>query len=143
MEPFNQLDLAMREWARRFLRHSDIFTQSPTIISDKILSLHLYFNDNAPSQFSEIKQSINVRESIHLYSNDILIGQVGGEIIDDLTSVYIPTDNIFDKWDHLEKIIRELIHAGYPGCVGCGGPGAEEVWDEEINREYIMKHATE
>ena len=70
MEPFNQLDLAMREWARRFLRHSEIFTQSPTIISDKILSLHLYFNDNAPSQFSEILQSINVQESILLYSNE-------------------------------------------------------------------------
>ena len=143
MEPFNQLDLAMREWARRFLRHSEIFTQSPTIISDKILSLHLYFNDNAPSQFSEIIQSINVLESILLYSNDILIGQVGGEIIDDLTSVYIPTDNIFDKWDELDKIIRELIHAGYPGCVGCGGPGSEEAWDENKNREYIMKHSTE
>ena len=133
----------MREWARRFLRHSEILTHSPDLISEKILSLHLYFNDKAPSQFSEIKQEINVRDSIHLYSNDILIGQVGGDIIPELTSVYIPADNISEKWDELDKMIRELIHAGYPGCVGCGGPGAEEVWDENKNRDYILKHPTE
>ena len=42
--------------------------------------------------------------------------------------------------DRILEIIRELIDAGYPGCVGCGGPGSEEVWDEIQNREYIMKH---
>ena len=140
MEPFNQLELAMREWARRFLRHSEIFTQSPTLISEKILSLHLYFNDKAPSQFSQINQGTNIEDSIHLYSNGTLIGQVGGDIIDQLTSVYIPTNNIEEKWNYLEKIIRELIDAGYPGCVGCGGPDADEEWDENKNRHYIMKH---
>ena len=140
MEPFNQLEQAMREWARRFLRHSEIFTQSPTLISEKILSLHLYFNDKAPSQFSQINQGTNIEDSIHLYSNDTLIGQVGGEIIDKLTSVYIPTNDIEEKWNSLEKIIRELIEAGYPGCVGCGGTGSEEIWDEIKNREYILNH---
>ena len=77
---------------------------------------------------------------IYLYSNQILIGQVGGDIIDVLSSVYIPAENIFEKWDALENMIRELIIAGYPGCVGCGGPGAEEVWDEVENRRYILKH---
>ncbi len=140
MEPFNQLELAMREWARRFLSHSEILFKSPASIAEKILSLHLYFNDHAPSQFSQIQQGINVEDSVYLYSNDILIGQVGGQIIDELSSVYIPADNIIDKWDALENMIRELIIAGYPGCVGCGGPGAEEVWDEDQNRQYIMKH---
>ena len=140
MEPFNQLELAMREWARRFLSNSEILTNSPALIAEKILSLHLYFNDQAPSQFSQIQQGINVEDSIYLYSNEILIGQVGGDIIDELSSVYIPAENIFEKWDALENMIRELIIAGYPGCVGCGGPGAEEVWDEGENRRYILKH---
>ena len=112
----------------------------PTLISEKILSLHLNFNDKAPSQFSQINQGTNIEDSIHLYSNGTLIGQVGGDIIDQLTSVYIPTNNIEEKWNYLEKIIRELIEAGYPGCVGCGGPGSEEVWDEIKNREYILNH---
>ena len=84
MEPFNQLELAMREWARRFLSHSEILFKSPASIAEKILSLHLYFNDHAPSQFSQIQQGINVEDSVYLYSNDILIGQVGGQIIDEL-----------------------------------------------------------
>ena len=140
MEPFSPLVLAMREWARRFLRHSEILTKSPPHITEKILSLHLYFNDNAPSQFSLIHQGEDVDDSILMYSNETLIGQVGGIISDDLTSVYIPSNDLSKTWNSLENITLELIHAGYPGCIGCGGPGAEEVWDENKNRDYILKH---
>lgn len=140
MEPFSQLELAMREWSRRFLRNSKIATKSTQSISEKILNLHHYFNDNVPSQYSQIQQEIIAEESIYLYANNKLIGQVGGEISNEMTSVYIPTDDISVKWRHLERIIVELIDAGYPGCVACGGPGAEEEWDENKNRDYIMKH---
>ena len=139
MEPYSQLELAMREWARRFLNHSEIFTRSPSTISKKILSLHLYFNDKAPSQYSTIQQGETSGDSILLYSNDTLIGQVGGMIVEDLTSVYIPTKQLAKTWEMIEKIILHLIDAGYPGCIGCGGPGAEEIWDENKNREYILK----
>lgn len=139
MEPYSQLELAMREWARRFLNHSEIFTRSPKTISKKILSLHLYFNDKAPSQYSIIQQGETSGDSILLYSNDTLIGQVGGMIVEDLTSVYIPTKQLAKTWEMIEKIILHLIDAGYPGCIGCGGPGAEEIWDENKNREYILK----
>ena len=27
-----------------------------------------------------------------------------------------------------------LLEAGYPGCLGCGGPGLEDPWDEEAWR---------
>jgi len=140
MEPFSQLELAMREWSRRFLRNSEILTKSTKDLSDKILNLHYYFNDKAPSQYSQIQQEIIDEDSIYLYTNDTLIGQVGGEISREMTSVYIPTDDVSEKWNHLERIILELINAGYPGCVGCGGPDADEEWDENKNRHYIMKH---
>ena len=140
MEPFSQLELAMREWSRRFLRNSKIITKSTKDLSDKILNLHYYFNDKAPSQFSQIQQEIINENSIYLYSNNKLIGQVGGEISREMTSVYIPADDVSVKWNHLERMILELIDAGYPGCVGCGGPGADEEWDENKNRHYIMKH---
>tara|TARA_Y100001954_G_C15496676_1_gene447745 strand:- start:245 stop:673 length:429 start_codon:yes stop_codon:yes gene_type:complete len=140
MEPFSHLELAMREWARRFLKYSEITTKSTALISQKILSLHLYYNDSVPSQFSQIQQEIIPENSIYLYANNTLIGQIGGTINNEMTSVYIPTDDILVKWNHMEQIIRELIDAGYPGCVGCGGPGAEEEWDENKNRDYILKH---
>ena len=99
----------------------------------------MYFNDKAPSQYSIIQQGETSGDSILLYSNDTLIGQVGGMIVEDLTSVYIPTKQLAKTWEMIEKIILHLIDAGYPGCIGCGGPGAEEIWDENKNREYILK----
>mgnify|MGYP001269157371 FL=1 len=140
MEPFSQLELAMREWSRRFLRNSEILTKSTKDLSDKILNLHYYFNDKAPSQYSQIQQEIINEDSIYLYTNNKLIGQVGGEISREMTSVYIPADDVSVEWNHLERIILELIDAGYPGCVGCGGPDADEEWDENKNRHYVMKH---
>ena len=140
MEPFSQLELAMREWSRRFLRNSEILTKSTKDLSDKILNLHYYFNDKAPSQYSQIQQEIINEDSIYLYANNQLIGQVGGEISREMTSVYIPADDVSVEWNHLERIILELIDAGYPGCVGCGGPDADEEWDENKNRHYVMKH---
>ena len=140
MEPFSQLELAMREWSRRFLRNSEILTKSTKDLSDKILNLHYYFNDKAPSQYSQIQQEIINEDSIYLYANNQLIGQVGGEIRREMTSVYIPADDVSVEWNHLERIILELIDAGYPGCVGCGGPDADEEWDENKNRHYVMKH---
>ena len=104
------------------------------------LNLHYYFNDKAPSQYSQIQQEIINEDSIYLYSNNTLIGQVGGKISREMTSIYIPTDDVSVEWNHLERMILELIDAGYPGCVDVGGPGADEEWDENKNRHYIMKH---
>lgn len=28
------------------------------------------------------------------------------------------------------SMAHELVEAGYPGCLGCGGPGLEAPWDE-------------
>ena len=136
MDPFTPLQMAMREWARRFLKHTKISTESPPFIADKILATHQYYNEKVPSQFSELTQNNHIHNSIQLYHNDILIGQLGGEVPDSLLSVFIPTSNLQQLWDDIELIIRELILAGYPGCIGCGGPGSEEIWDEAISRIY-------
>jgi len=31
---------------------------------------------------------------------------------------------------HVLGMAHDLVDAGYPGCLGCGGPGLEEPWDE-------------
>ena len=36
--------------------------------------------------------------------------------------------------DDFSKQVVDLLEAGYPGCVGCGGPGAEGDWNEEVRR---------
>jgi len=138
MEPFTQIEMAMREWARRFLKHDRISIKSPERLSNQIITLHIFYNDKAPSQYSEINQIIHVEDNISLYYNDVLIGQIGGQQPYTISSVYIPSNDIDDTWNIIDRIIRELIIAGYPGCIGCGGPGAEEEWDEKSHREFII-----
>ena len=37
-------------------------------------------------------------------------------------------------WGDFKSQVLELLEAGYPGCVGCGGPGAEGEWNEQARR---------
>ena len=41
-----------------------------------------------------------------------------------------------DSWADFSKMVLELAMAGYPGSIGCGGPGSEEIWDESKSRIY-------
>ena len=41
-------------------------------------------------------------------------------------------------WDDFSEQILDLLEAGYPGCIGCGGPGAEEEWNEDVRRDQFL-----
>ena len=49
---------------------------------------------------------------------------------------WVPTSPITlqNRWQDWVTQIHDLMAAGYPGCVGCGGPGSEGVWDELASR---------
>ncbi len=38
------------------------------------------------------------------------------------------------SFEDVAAMAHTLIEAGYPGCLGCGGPGLEDPWDEETWR---------
>ena len=137
MDGFSDVELALREWARRFLRSSSIISISPELISEKIQNLHNRFNDQVPSQYSIINVQTHSLDVITLYSNDQLIGQIGGTTPSGLETVYIPCMDINDYWNIVESIAFDLISAGYPGCVGCGGSDANEPWAETASRARI------
>ena len=40
-------------------------------------------------------------------------------------------------WNNLTQKIIELGRAGYPGCIGCAGPAADEPWNETESRNQI------
>ena len=42
-------------------------------------------------------------------------------------------------WDLLVESTQELLKAGYPGCLGCGGPNSETPWDEYKSRTRIAQ----
>ena len=44
--------------------------------------------------------------------------------------------DMIDGWKWLLNSCHDLLSAGYPGCVGCGGPNSEEHWNEA---EYRSK----
>ena len=38
------------------------------------------------------------------------------------------------SFQDVAAMAHSLLEAGYPGCLGCGGPGLEDPWDEEAWR---------
>ena len=36
------------------------------------------------------------------------------------------------------KVCDDLLQAGYPGCLGCGGPHTEGDWDEAASRRNML-----
>ena len=42
-------------------------------------------------------------------------------------------------WKDFERRVLHLVEAGYPGCIGCGGPGKDDVWNEGENRIKLRK----
>ncbi len=41
-------------------------------------------------------------------------------------------------WKEVVVVCNELHVAGYPGCVGCGGPNSEMPWDEQKSRSGLL-----
>lgn len=42
-----------------------------------------------------------------------------------------------EAWECIRSITDDLLNAGYPGCLGCGGPHSEEPWNEAKSRSAI------
>jgi hypothetical protein len=50
------------------------------------------------------------------------------------TTCWIPLE-VTIAWRLVLSACHELLLAGYPGCVGCGGPNSEDPWDEPQSRQ--------
>ncbi len=53
--------------------------------------------------------------------------------IDILWLPMIPTE----AWETIASMTNDLLNAGYPGCLGCGGPQSEQPWNETQNRKSM------
>ena len=56
----------------------------------------------------------------------------------DLTYCWVNASqsDIRKSWEDFKIMVTSLASAGYPGCIGCGGPGSEGQWDEISARDY-------
>ena len=91
-------------------------------------------------EISDLAPSLHFGLESKVHSNNeivvSLIGEDGGSIgmnEPNISQVWIPME-VKDGFSELIGQVLKLAAAGYPGCVGCGGPDAEEMWDEKSTR---------
>ena len=129
--PMDAMGPCLAEAARRLLRTEDTTLIVPQHLMDEALELSLAISDGIPKLIREPTVALGNDDSIQVEG----ISQLGGEE-PSLSVCWVPNhvghlDLIWSRW---VQQIRDLMAAGYPGCVGCGGPGSEGVWDETASR---------
>jgi len=123
-----------RELARRVLRSRGVIIRHPNEL-EIVPNLAVQISDVAPS----LQFGVDFRV---IEGNDIIfetMGEFGGRISQSppaIEELWIPPP-IQSSFDSVIKQILEFARAGYPGCLGCGGPDAEEPWDEESSRDDL------
>ncbi len=117
---------SLREAARRFLKSESciLSVKEKDIESANILIQAIADHIPARLEFPLLKIGSLSAEGIF---------QIGGEEPAD-TICWVPRCG----WTDFEQQVLDLLQAGYPGCVGCAGPGAEGEWDEAARRRLFL-----
>ena len=113
---------SLREAARRFLKAEGCALQ---VSRENLVNAHKIVQaiaDNIPSRINLPTISEGELGVAGLF-------QIGGDE-PALQTCWVP-DGTFEEF--AEQVL-DLLEAGYPGCVGCAGPGAEGVWNERSRR---------
>ncbi len=127
-------DLALWEICRRTLKSEKLNFIIDDNLEVNIQDLNNKISDLAPTVLLDVRKtkSTNSNEII-IESNEVIIGIISKQEPSRLDIIWIQNSpKLF--WIDFEMRIIKLVEAGYPGCVGCGGPGSEEIWNEQHNR---------
>ena len=127
---------SLREAARRFLRSEGGILYLNRNISEVAIELILKISDNVPSKiaFPELAYIESHEILLECPGNNFYIGEE--EKSEEYCWVKSHKSVTGDSWADFSKMVLELALAGYRGCIGCGGPGSEEIWDESKSRIY-------
>ena len=126
------------EAARRLLRTEGCTLEVTPSLAEAANELALHISDALPSLLREPEVSSQVGWTYVCIKKDgELIARIGGPE-PSLDACWIPDhgDQLSILWSRFIHHIRDLVSAGYPGCVGCGGPGSEGPWDETASRAH-------
>tara|TARA_Y100001970_G_scaffold273877_1_gene372686 strand:+ start:1752 stop:2138 length:387 start_codon:yes stop_codon:yes gene_type:complete len=125
----------MYEAARRLLRSTGGILHVPDSCLDSARILILEISDEIPSMVMEPKVNPLGPEGDIFYECDGRIEFYFGVVAPEIETCWVkPSDRIEDMWEGFSGVAIHLARAGYPGCLGCGGPGSEEIWDEKSSR---------
>ena len=124
------------EAARRLLKTEGCTLEVTPSLSRSANELALHISDSLPSLIREPDISSEVDWTfVCIKADGHLIARLGGHE-PSLDACWIPNtgEGIENLWTRFIQNLSDLMIAGYPGCVGCGGPGSEGVWDETASR---------
>lgn len=131
---------AVREWARTLLRTEDLVVEGPDWLQASVNDLSLRLADVQPARTMFPRFVLGNQDAISMIVPET--GAVLGRCSLDEPgpeTVWIlmePTE----AWAAISTITDDLLRAGYPGCLGCGGPHTEGAWDERSSRQAMMNH---
>lgn len=127
---------SIAEAARRLLKHEGVRLVVPIEIIAGAERLALRVSDELPSMLRQPVVELGAEENtIRLWSPDGRLASLGGSE-ENLTIVWVPIERgeLEIIWGDFQKIVCDLLAAGYPGCIDCAGPAATEPWDEAASR---------
>ena len=132
---------ALREASRRILRLKQIRINIPIQFHSTTNELILELGERQPSRltFPKICESETISVEMIIEEEELTdtIIQISHDE-PELDVIWIRGND--DLWLDILNSCQDLLSAGYPGCVGCGGPNSEQKWDELGHRNLTNKY---
>lgn len=131
----------VRETSRQILRSVNIHLELPTEFQNDFERIILEIGDYQPAKVQFPSFDTSSRNDVCIYdrnqeNGDLrLIGYIGME--EPEPEVRWIKMSMHDGWREVVSACHELHVAGYPGCIGCGGPNSELPWDEYKSRSRL------
>ena len=132
---------AVQEASRMILREGATSIMAPEKFHDKLHALVLKMGDTMPARL-QFPMVVDADGDVIILNGDSAHGAelmlyCGSErFVNHPSTLWIP----YAASEFMELLLQsmdDLLEAGYPGCLGCGGPGAEEEWDESASRRRM------
>ena len=130
---------AVREIARTVLRTEALVVKGPAWLEPLIHRINVLLGDVQPSrtEFPEFLLETENKISLLVKHANRPLAQCGRQE-PSIEVVWLPMDTE-GGWTSISAVVTELLEAGYPGCLGCGGPNSEEEWDESSSRKSMLE----
>ena len=134
--------LVTRETARYMLREAGLHLTVPAKYEQDMEALVLEMSDYQPAktEFPTFSRSEKNEVSVFHIDEDtktkICVAYIG--LLEPDENVRWVKATVEDGWMNVLNACKELHEAGYPGCVGCGGPNAELPWNEAASRKTLV-----
>ena len=128
---------AARELSRIILRTEGITIRGPSWMKEQVHNLSIRLGDVQPARTMFPAFSSHERDEILVATTSPpQTLAICGAIEPSIDILWLPM-NPSEAWQTIASMTDDLLNAGYPGCLGCGGPQSEQPWNENQSRKSI------